>query len=240
MDFFITDLLNSLLPISKKTTGLSRNQFLKTLGLSGFAALSMVEFIGCKPSPNSGGNGLSANGYTFGNGDIGLLNYLYVVEQVQLNFYKNLIGLGLKDLNSNSISRINDIYLHELTHVQFYNSALGTNAIPGLSLDFSSIDFTNTAQALITAENFQTHEIQAYLGVGKFFQSSAFLLISQQIKTVESRHSAYISGLNHPGNFINPGFNIGSGIEPSLNPLSVMAFYKPYIKTPLDTSTLPS
>jgi hypothetical protein len=209
-------------------------------GLSGSFLGLVLASSGCKPSNFIGGSGSTAAGLSFGSGDIGLLNYLYVVEQVQYNFYLNLIRSGTFSGINNTNSLLSDITLHQLTHTQFYKSALGTNAIESLDLDFSSIDFTQAIPLLSIAEKFQNTESQAYNGVAGYFQSSTFLTLSQQMGRVESRHSAFISGLVQSGIFVDSNILNSSGYETGLSPRSVLSFYKPYIKTALDLSTLPN
>jgi Ferritin-like domain len=214
----------------------SRNQFLHLL--LGSAGVLLLTPPSCKPLP-TGGNGLTDNGYSFGAGDIGLLNYLYVVEQIQYQFYLKWIQSGLNGFDLNTVLLINDIALHQLTHTEFYKSALGTNALPTLTLDFTTIDFNNKSTILPLAGQFQNNEIEAYIGVSRYFQSSAFLTVSQQIASVEARHSAFITGLSAPNNFIDPTKIDSGGNEISQTPSLVLGFYKPYLKTPLDINTLP-
>jgi len=194
----------------------------------------------CKPSNFSGGTGSTALGLSFGSGDIGLLNYLLVVEWVQYNFYLKLINSGVFNKTSNTYSLLGDIVNHQNIHYQFYLKTLGTNALTGISLDFSAIDFSQYGTVISNADKFQNVEAQAYNGVAKYFQSSAFLTLTSQIGMVESRHSAYITGLNQSGTFIDSSVVNSSGFENSLSPQAVLTFYKPYIKTALDSTTLPS
>lgn len=220
---------------------ISRNSFLKIgIGILGLASLSRI-LNSCKSDPIIGGSGYTSNGYGFGSGDIALLNYLYVIEQVQAAFYLKWVN-ALKTSNPSLfyLGHLGDIALHQATHCAFFNNALGTNAIPILNLDFSGIDFTNASQLLILGQKFQETELGAYLGISSSFQSSAFLTLSQQISSVEARHTSYLTGLNQTNSFMNSALLNAGGYENSLNPSTVFSFYKSYIKTPLDLTSLPT
>jgi len=230
----------------------SRSTFIK--GMLGLLALGSLDLESCKKTTETGGSGTTVNGYTFGSGDIGVLNYLYMIEQIQVAFYSTLNASGiLSPLISGAMGQkppyyylLTDIYDHQLAHCTFLNLALGTNALPSLNLDFSRIDFTSLSACLQAAHQFQNTEAQAYTGVSQYFTSTAFLTIAAQIGAVESRHSAFITGLLN--NSTNTNFNAyfdsslvdpNNGYEIGFSPSQVYAFYKPYLKTALDASTLP-
>ncbi len=220
----------------------SRNAFLKLLlKITGGITIGTYTFeaSSCKSDLN-GGNGYGVNGYSFGSGDIAALNFLYVVEQVQYYFYKNWISSGINGFTSQVQSLIIDISLHQFTHFQFFNIALGTNGIPLLELNFTSINFSNQASILETAVQFQNMEVEAYIGISSYFQSSSFLVISQKIASLEARHASFISNLNQSGSFYTGSVLNSLGFENSQTPAQILTFYKPYIKTLLDTSTLPT
>lgn len=208
----------------------NRNRFIKSL-FWGSTAL-YIGFDACKASPNSGSNG-------FGTGDIGLLNFLYVVEQVQSKFYLQWLSKLQPNTNVSFQSFLTDISLHQLAHCEFYNSALGTNALPLIEVDFSTIDFTSNSMVLVIAEKLQNAELGAYLGIARYFQSSAFLTISQKIASVEARHASYITGLNNPSSFIDPSLVNNSGIENFQTISQTLSVFGFYIKSSLDTNNLP-
>lgn len=239
--FYFSRLPTSLIKTSthfQEKNPVKRSRFIKGL-LALISGLALSE-DSCKPVNFTGGNGSTTQGLSFGSEDIGLLNYLYVVEQIQYNFYNKVVNSGIFSPTSNTYSLLSDILYHQLAHSLFYQNVLGTNAISGISFDFSSLDFSQKSNLLATMEKFQNTESQAYNGVAKYFKSSAFLSLVRQIGVVESRHSYFISSLAGSASLINSSILDPNGFEIGLSPVNILNFYKTYINTALDSSTLPS
>src|SRR3569833_985256 len=83
-----------------------------------------------------------------GSGDIGVLNYAYALEQLEAAFYTKVIQSQFSGITAAETSYLTDIRDHEIAHREFFKTALGSNAIQALEVNFSSIDFGNRASVL--------------------------------------------------------------------------------------------
>ena len=141
---------------------------------------------------------------------------------------------------------LKDIRDHEIAHREFFKAALGSNAIPGLEVNFSSINFTSRDSVLATAKAFEDLGVSAYNGAGKLLVSADYLLLAGKIVSVEARHAALVRDLISNGSFsdlasLAPlGANNANGLDAALNPPQVLAIASAYVKTPINASNLPT
>jgi hypothetical protein len=146
------------LDCSKQTLDpLKRRAFMKYSGLS--IAATAVVLVGCDESSvapkvdanNNAGTRIAADGsIDLGSGDIGILNYAYALEQLEAAFYTMVVNHPNFDTlyNAEEYWILQDTYEDEVIHREFYKAALGANAIPGLTPNFSTIDFGNRTSVL--------------------------------------------------------------------------------------------
>src|SRR5690606_15381856 len=129
-----------------------------------------------------------------------------------------------------------DLEKHERAHREFFKAALGTNAIPGLEVDFSTIDFSDRDSVLGAAKTFEDLGVAAYNGAGQFLESADLLLIAGKIVSVEARHAAAIRALISPGSADFAGDDIidANGLERTLNYTEVLTAASTYVKTEID------
>ena len=180
---------------------------------------------------------------SLGSGDIGILNYAYALEQLEAAFYAEVLkGSYFANASAEEKTILGDLEKHERAHREFFKAALGTNAIGGLEVDFSSIDFGNRASVLGAAKIFEDLGVAAYNGAGQFLESADFLLIAGKIVSVEARHAAAIRDLINPGTADFAGDDIidANGLERTLNFAEVLTAASTYVKTEIDFSQLPS
>ena len=95
-----------------------------------------------------------------GEGDIGVLNYAYALEQLEAAFYTMVVDSPYADITADETAWLTDIRDHEVEHRDFLKTALGDKAVGDLEVDFSAVDFTSRASVLGTADVFEN------LGVG--------------------------------------------------------------------------
>ncbi len=219
-----------------------RRNFLKVAGLS-TAALAAFAMASCKKensAPSMGSKGLS-----FGTGDVAILNFAYTLEQIESNFYTQAMATPYMGMSAEEKMYLGDITKHEVLHREFFKNALGKAALPALTLDFSSIDFSSRASVLGHAMAFEDLGIQAYNGAGQYLVTPAYLVIAGQIVSVEGRHAAYLRDLVQYNTFASGPSNPSpildaNALEMSKKPQAVIAIAKAFIKTNLDASTLPN
>ncbi len=212
---------------------LQRRNFLQYAGASA-AGLALVA-AGCKKDKNDFNSGVY-----LGSGDIGILNYAYALEQLEAAFYIKVATTFYSGISASESALLTDIRDHEVAHREFFKAALGTSAIAGLEVDFSSVDFTSRASVLATAKTFEDLGVSAYNGAGYLIQSPAYLTLAGKIVSVEARHAAYIRDLIAPGSFAGMDVVDTNGLDKARAPLEVLSMAKPFIKTKINATDLPS
>jgi hypothetical protein len=133
-----------------------------------------------------------------GEGDIGILNYAYALEQLEAAFYTQVIDTPYEGITADETALLTDIRDHEVEHRDFLKKALADGAIPALEVDFSAVDFTSRDSVLGTAKVFEDLGVSAYNGAGKLIENVDYLAEAGRIVSVEARHAAAIRDLLQP------------------------------------------
>ncbi|QPC95932.1 ferritin-like domain-containing protein [Mesorhizobium sp. INR15] len=175
-----------------------------------------------------------------GEGDVGILNYAYALEQLEAAFYTKVIESpysGIKDDEKTILTEIRD---HEVAHRDFLKNALADKAIPDLEVDFSKVDFTSRESVLTTAKTFEDLGVAAYNGAGKLIEKADYLVTAGSIVSVEARHAATIRDLLQPDSvaFAGPDVVDKNGLDGALAPAKVLAAAGPFIKTEVTAKSL--
>jgi len=177
-----------------------------------------------------------------GKGDIGILNYAYALEQLEAAFYTQVVSTPYSGMNSAERQILTDIRDHEIAHRELFKTALGKKAIPGLQVNFTSINFGNRASVLGTAKTFEDLGVSAYNGAGQLLKKVDYLLLAGKIVSVEARHAAVIRDLLEP---MSPAFSgddvtdSQTGLDMAKMPSEVLAAAAPFIRTPVTANNLP-
>lgn len=151
--------------------------------------------------------------------DFGVLNYAFALEQLEAAFYTAVVGAaGFATTFSAEEQRVlRDLRDHEVAHRDFFAAAipaLGGQAIPGLTPNFSAVNLANRAQVLQTAQTFEDLGVAAYNGAGKYLQSATLLTIAGKIVSVEARHASAIRDLISPKTAAFSPNAFDTGLEP--------------------------
>lgn len=216
----------------------SRRSFLQYSGAA--LATSAILLSGCEQfeelippkNPNT------KNRVNLGSGDIGILNYAYALEQLEAAFYTKVALLGFYiGASQEEIRVLEDLRQHEVAHREFYEKALGKNAIGKLEFDFSMVDFRDRNSVLQTAKTFEDLGVAAYNGAGPLLTNPDFLVVAGKIVSVEARHAEAIFDLIAPNDaFVD---FISDGLDEALPPMQVLQAAAPFIVTEIDASNLP-
>ena len=164
-----------------------------------------------------------------GEGDVGILNYAYALEQLEAAFYSQAIKTPYQGMETNARDMLTAIRDHEIAHREFFKAALKKNAIPDLDVDFSKIDFGNKDSVLTTAKTFEGLGVAAYNGAGKMLEKGEYLLLAGKIVSVEARHAVAIRSLM--GSMVSEEVVNDKGLDQALSPPEVLAKAGPFIKT---------
>ncbi|WEK05878.1 MAG: ferritin-like domain-containing protein [Candidatus Devosia phytovorans] len=212
---------------------LSRRNLLKWTGAAGTIAVAGSLL------PNFGIS--AALGAELGDGDIGVLNYAYALEQLEAAFYTQVLDTPFGEMQVNDQRILTQIRDHEIAHRDFLKKALGGNAIPGLEVDFSAVDFSSRRSVLTTADVFENLGVAAYNGAGQLISNPDYLVAAGSIVSIEARHAAAIADLLKPFSAEAAGRgNVDhQGLDGALLPSEVLKAAAPFIATPVTAATLP-
>ena len=143
------------------------------------------------------------NGVFLGTGDFQILNFAYALEQLEAAFYvKVATGSNFTTIfSATEQAYLSDVRDHEVAHREYFKAALGSNAIKGLTPDFSSIDFSTRSGVLAQAKAFEDTGVSAYNGAARYIANVNYLLAAGKIVSVEARHAALIRDLISNGTF---------------------------------------
>ena len=209
-----------------------RRTFLK-IGGAGLAALA----LGGAARTTVFGQGQQT--INLGTGDIGILNFAFLLEQLEADFYSRVVTNSFFTGSTAEERQIlTDLRDHEIIHREFFKAALGTNGIPQLpAFNFSLVDFNSRDSVLTNAQNMEDTGVAAYNGAGQALVSPDALTIAGKIVSVEGRHAAAIRDLRIPRN----GYFAPHSEDFALDPLDVLSLVKPFIPAniTIDASGLP-
>jgi len=240
----------------------SRRQFLKIGGLA--VVGSSLFLYSCEEDgiTDEEINALDAKGvdnkkrFNLGTGDIAILNYAYILEQLEAAFYTGVVNGDYFNFKASAEEKeiLRDIYNHEIIHREFLkvalNSITGTGRVaPDLEFDFSDVKFDDRTSVLTFSQILEDTGVSAYNGAGKLLESVDYLLLAGKIVSVEARHASAIRDLIDPrsANFAADEILVdlgGSGVayDKATPPLEVLAAVKSFgfISTEFNTNNFPS
>lgn len=236
---------NSSLTEVVEQKGFSRRKFLSYSSLMGATVIvagSLTTLPGCKKDDKDNNN----NGVDLGTGDVGVLNYAYALEQLEAAFYTQVMATPFSGMTALETEFLRDIRDHEIVHREFFKNVLGSKAIPGLEVDFSSINFGNRASVLGTAKAFEDLGVAAYNGAGKLLTDVNNLLVAGKIVSVEARHAALIRELLVVNSFADltslasMSADNSKALDAQMMPKDVLAIASTYVKTKINANNLPT
>jgi len=203
------------------------------------AGAGLLVTPGCKKADDPG--------LAIGTGDTSVMNYVYVIEQLQAAFYTQVLTTQATYTGGNAwMSALELVYFtdlrnHDVAHREYFKNVLANSAIIQLEFDFSTIDFRSRTSVLESAIYFKDISVAAYNGIAYTLASSDTLTMFGKISSVEARHSAALHDIRLGGSFANPNqVDSVSGMDLSKSSYDVMNAISPYIKTKFDLTQLPS
>ncbi|HEY4196000.1 MAG TPA: ferritin-like domain-containing protein [Mucilaginibacter sp.] len=216
--------------LNTEGVNMARRSFLRYAG-TGVAAVGLLTAASCHKDKI-----ITNTGIDIGNGDVGILNFAYALEQLEAAFYIQVAATPYSGITATETARLTDIRDHEVCHREFFKAALGSNAIQALTPDFSSIDFSNRAKVLAAAQAFEDTGVGAYNGAGYLIQSATYLGLAGKIVSVEARHASYIRDLISPGSFGDTTILDVNGMDQSKTIAQVLPIANTYLKTKVNAS----
>jgi hypothetical protein len=216
----------------------SRRDFLRAAGLAGVTLSVGGVLAACADTTAT--SPLAAGGARFavvnGNNvtldfaqDVDVLNYAYALEQLEAAFYTQVVATAGFEYRFSPTEQVllRDLRDHEITHREFFRAALGTSAIPDLSVNFAAINFASRDSVLATAQTFEDLGVGAYNGAGRYLQNEAFLAVAGKIVSVEARHASAIRSVRN-NNGLTTAF-APDAFDPALTPAQVLAAARSFV-----------
>lgn len=217
---------------------LKRRSFIKYAGVS--TGIASIVLLGCDDDDNDNAD----PGVDLGSGDTGILNYAYALEQLEAAFYTTVTAHAsfAATFSAEEQAILIDIRDHEIVHRDFLKTALGSNAITDLEVDFTAVNFANRQSVLNTAKTFEDLGVAAYNGAGNLLTDVNLLLIAGKIVSVEARHAAAIRDLLNPKSIDFSGDDVvdTNGLDGAMMPAEVLTAADPFIKTKVTGNNLPT
>jgi rubrerythrin len=211
---------------------MARRSFLRYAGL-GVASAGLLATAACHKDHQviiGGGIDIGAQG------DLAILNYAYALEQLEAAFYIQVVANPYAGMTGDEKTFFTSIRDHEVVHREFFKAALSGNAIPALTVDFSTIDFTKKSAVLAAAKAFEDTGVKAYDGAGYLIKDAGYLTIAGKIVSVEARHAAAISNMIAAGSFAADDQVDGNGLNKTATIPEVLKIANTYLKTKVNAS----
>ena len=169
--------------------GIQRRNMLKFFGAS-------AAVVALGTACNKDDDNPTDNSVFLGTGDFQILNFAYALEQLEAAFYTQVVtSAGFNAMSALEKTYMLDIKDHEVAHREYFKVALGSNAIKGLTPNFSAVDFSSRGGILAQAKAFEDTGVAAYNGAGQYLVDVNYLLAAGKIVSVEARHAALIRDL---------------------------------------------
>lgn len=166
----------------------------------------------------------------------GVLNYAFALENLEAAFYAMVLSELYPEAMEEERAILEDIMAHEQVHVDFLGAVLADDAVQGLEVDFSAVDFSNRESVLTTAKTFENLGVGAYNGAAKFLAVNAAggeelaataLMAAGDIVSVEARHASIIAAQLEAG---QDGEFAPMAFDEALAPMQVIEAAQPFIR----------
>lgn len=206
----------------------SRRRFFQLAGGIAGAGL-LFAAASCRRTPSS---------TTFlGEGDVALLNYLYIMKQVTTAFYSQAVSTPYFDISKSENELQIDLRDQEMAHREFFKALLGTNAVKVIATQLSAVTFADKANFLKHAAILEDLSSGAYIGTARVFKNNDYILATCKIGSVDARHASYVRDIAGHNTLAPADAN---GLENVVAPLAGMVILEKYIETKFDRSKLPT
>src|SRR5690606_15034356 len=170
---------NTIGLLQNKPGNISRRGF---LGLTGGLLAAGASLDSCTKDDDNGGAGVVLT-----KNDIGVLNYLYAIEQMGTAFYEELTTRDFySGITADEKLRLNEIHQHGKAHRELLKTLTGTKALPSLSFDFSSVNFSSRESVLQTARSLKDLSVSAYNGAAQLVEKAQYVLLMAKMVSVEA------------------------------------------------------
>ena len=172
-----------------------------------------------------------------------MLNYLYVISQVQAGFYSQAFSTPYYNPTSTQASELalmQDLRDHHLAYQAIFAKILLQNAVSNVVLQLSQVTFANRTSTLSHAVTLQDWAVGAYNGAAQLFSNSVYVPMIFKIAAVEGRHAEYVRDALNYNSFGDGSVIDSNGLGQVLSPHVALPLFQTYIQTTFDSSGVPS
>lgn len=212
--------------------GVSRRKF---LGYAGGLAGATILISACKkekdePTTNDGAIDLGTN-------DQGLLNLMFVMQQIEAAFYEQLLNNKYTGIHPAEEAYFKDMLDHEIAHRELLRNYLAGKGTV-VQTDFSSVNFSSRAATLETAELIENLCVATLNEAGRLFVAGEHVAIAAKLASVEARQAGTVSNMLSKGNFF--GTVDVSGAEQGSLPSNTVTTINRFLSTKVSGNNLPN
>lgn len=228
---------------------LRRRSFLRVAGAT--VASSALLLAGCNDDDEVAPVTTNSNTLVLTNNTVGLLNYLYLLEQLQAALFQKVVDAFPSDFTADDRAAFIDLRDHEVIHretlkylldTSAYDINLGTNV---LVFKFDSFNLSTRSGAYTAARTLKELSVSAYNGISRMVLESkeqptfqAHLKLLVKMASVESRHAAFVRDQLQPNSFAASDVIGTNGLDSSKTPAEVAPLIAAYLPITLDVTAL--
>lgn len=213
-----------------QSSGVSRRKF---LGYAGIASAGLF-IASCKKEENV----VATDGATdLGTNDEGLLNLMFVVQQVEAAFYTQLLQNKYTGITLEEEAYFKEILNHEIAHRELLRNYLAGKGTV-VATDFSEVTFSSRSSVMDYAELIENLSVATLNEAGRLFVAGEHVSITAKMASLEARQAATISNLRSAGNFFGP-VDV-AGLEQGSLPSNTVTTINKFLSTKVSGNNLPN
>jgi hypothetical protein len=175
-----------------------------------------------------------------GSDDTGLLNYLYVLQQLEAAFYIQAVATPYYGLTVSESQLLTDVRDQEIAHREYLRTLLGRSTISAIVPDFSAVTFADRASVMKYASILEDMSVSAFNGAARYFINPDYVTGLAKIAAVEARHAAYFHDMQSYNSFANSPTIDVNGLDQAGTPAVVFQSAQAFLQTRFDASKLPN
>ena len=207
----------------------SRRRFFQLAGGMAGAGLFLAACKGSKPTDTY-----------IGSEDFALLNFIYILQQLEADFYTQAVATPNLALTADELLLLTDVRDQEIAHKEFLQTLLAKSAVGAISPNFSSVTFIDRTSVLTFAAMLEDLVLSGIIAATTYFENQAYAVEFAKMATVEARHSAYFRDILNYNSFADSTVIDSNGLNmAAVSPRTVLATAENYIFTHYDSSKLP-
>ncbi len=211
-------------------TGVSRRKFLGYAGIAGAGLL----IASCKKEEKV----VAVDGATdLGTNDEGLLNLMFVIQQVEAGFYEALLKNKYTGMTAEEEAYFEEMLDHEIAHRELLRNYLAGRGTV-VTTDFSDVKFAVRSSVMDNAELIENLAVATLNEAGRLFVAGEHVSLAAKIASVEARQAATIGNMRSWGNFFGP-VDV-AGLEQGSLPSNTITTINRFLSTKVSGNNLPN